>query len=147
MRFRSGLPFTPGFRDGVDANGDGSWGNDPAFITDTVAGAAEVIAANRCLRGQVGRFAERNSCRAPAVAGVDARLAIRLFNVLEAPVEMVVDGLDLLTTDDGVVDRAVYLVDPGRSLARSGNVVNVRVSSVAPLALAPQVGSRAREFR
>ena len=48
--------------------------------------------------------------------------------------EMVVDGLDLLTTDDGVVDRAVYLVDPARSLARSGNVVNV------PLVANPHFG-------
>jgi hypothetical protein len=30
--YRSGYPFTPGFRDGVDANGDGSWSNDPATI-------------------------------------------------------------------------------------------------------------------
>ncbi len=31
-RYRSGLPFTPGFPQGVDVNGDGSGGNDPAFI-------------------------------------------------------------------------------------------------------------------
>ena len=134
VRVRSGLPFTPGFRDGVDANGDGSWSNDPAFITDTVSGAAKLIAANRCLRGQVGRFAERNSCRAPAVAGLDARLVVRLFRVLDAPVEMVVDGLDLVTTNDGVVDRAVYLVDPTRTMVRNGDVVTV------PLVANPDFG-------
>lgn len=125
VRYRSGTPFTPGFRDGVDANADGAWGNDPAFITDTVSGAASLIAANKCLRGQVGRFASRNSCRAPGVAGVDARLVVRLFRVLEAPVDMVVDGLNLVTSDEGIVDRAVYLVDATRTLARSGNVVDV----------------------
>jgi error-prone DNA polymerase len=45
-----------------------------------------------------------------------------------------------------VVRGAPYLVARGR-LERSGAVVNVRVDSVAPLALAPAVGSRAREFR
>ncbi len=45
-----------------------------------------------------------------------------------------------------VVRGAPYLVARGR-LERSGAVVNVRVESVAPLALAPAVGRRAREFR
>jgi error-prone DNA polymerase len=45
-----------------------------------------------------------------------------------------------------VVRGAPYLLARGR-LERSGAVVNVRVESVAPLALAPPVGSRAREFR
>ncbi len=45
-----------------------------------------------------------------------------------------------------VVRGAPYLLARGR-VERSGGVVNVRVESVAPLALAPQVGSRAREFR
>jgi error-prone DNA polymerase len=45
-----------------------------------------------------------------------------------------------------VVRGAPYLVARGR-LERSGAVVNVKVDSVAPLALAPSVGRRAREFR
>jgi error-prone DNA polymerase len=45
-----------------------------------------------------------------------------------------------------VVRGAPYLLARGR-VERSGAVVNVRVESVAPLALAPAVGSRAREFR
>jgi error-prone DNA polymerase len=45
-----------------------------------------------------------------------------------------------------VVRAAPFLLARGR-VERSGEVVNVRVSSVAPLALAPQVGNRAREFR
>jgi hypothetical protein len=128
VRYRSGAPFTPGFRDGVDANGDGAWGNDPAFVSDTVSGAAAIIAGTTCLRGQIGHFAARNSCRAPAVASLDARLVVRLFTLLGAPTEAVVDGLNLIGTDDGVVDRALYLVDPARTLTTSAaGVVDVPV--------------------
>ncbi len=45
-----------------------------------------------------------------------------------------------------VVRGAPFLLARGQ-LERSGQVVNVRVNSVAPLALAPAVGNRAREFR
>jgi error-prone DNA polymerase len=45
-----------------------------------------------------------------------------------------------------VVRGAPYLVARGK-VERTGKVVNVRVDSVAPLALAPRVGNRAREFR
>jgi len=45
-----------------------------------------------------------------------------------------------------VVRASPFLVARGR-IERSGEVVNVRVDAVAPLALAPPVGNRAREFR
>jgi error-prone DNA polymerase len=45
-----------------------------------------------------------------------------------------------------VVRGAPFLLARGR-VERSGEVVNVKVESVAPLALAPAVGDRAREFR
>ncbi|HET8541351.1 MAG TPA: error-prone DNA polymerase [Anaeromyxobacter sp.] len=45
-----------------------------------------------------------------------------------------------------VVRGAPFLLARGQ-VERSGQVVNVRVNSVAPLALAPAVGNRAREFR
>jgi error-prone DNA polymerase len=45
-----------------------------------------------------------------------------------------------------VVRGAPFLLARGK-VERSGQVVNVRVDSVAPLALAPAVGNRAREFR
>ena len=131
LRYRSGVPFTPGFRDGVDANGDGAWGNDPAFVSDTVAGAADVVGANACLRGQIGSFAGRNSCRRPGVVSLDARLVVRLFTFLGGPTELVLDGLNLLTTDDGVVDRALYLVDPTRALATNGAGTVLTVPLVA----------------
>jgi error-prone DNA polymerase len=44
-----------------------------------------------------------------------------------------------------VVRQAPFLVARGR-VERSGVVVNVKVDSVSPLALAPGVGERARNF-
>jgi hypothetical protein len=125
VRHRSGAPFTPGFRDGVDANGDGAWGNDPAFVSDTVPGADALIAGSACLRAQIGRFAARNSCRMPAVTSLDVRLAVRLFVLLGAPAEAVVDGVNLLSTDEGVVDRAAYLVDAARTITTTAGAIAV----------------------
>ncbi len=72
-RFQSGAPFTPGFRPGVDANGDGAFANDPAFVDDQIPGVTDLFASWDCLREQVGRFAERNACRGPGVHTVDVR--------------------------------------------------------------------------
>jgi hypothetical protein len=135
VQYRSGYPFTPGFRDGVDINGDGSGLNDPAFVSDTVAGAADLIGSWSCLRAELGRVATRNSCRGSAIVSVDARFVLRLFNLGNLPAELVVDGLNLLSTDEGVVDRALYLVDPAGSLgtAQPGRVI-------VPLVINPHFG-------
>jgi error-prone DNA polymerase len=45
-----------------------------------------------------------------------------------------------------VIRGAAFLVARGR-VERTGQVVNVRVDALAPVALAPQVGDRARDFR
>jgi len=136
FRFRSGLPFTPGFRDGVDANGDGAAGNDPAFVSDSVVGATGLLSQWSCLRQQVGHFAGRNSCRGPAVASLDLRLVVRLQSLVRLPLEAVVTGYDLISSNDGIVDRAVYLVDPTRSISTS---VATGVVSV-PLVANPDFG-------
>ena len=52
-RFRSGLPFTPGFRPGVDMNGDGSGSNDPAFIDGAIPGTDKLMADNPKLKSEV----------------------------------------------------------------------------------------------
>ncbi|HTT66631.1 MAG TPA: carboxypeptidase-like regulatory domain-containing protein [Gemmatimonadales bacterium] len=135
VRYQSGLPFTPGFRDGVDANGDGAAGNDPAFVSDTVSGAAAVVGGQSCLKSQVGQFASRNSCRGPAVTSLDARLVIGLSTLVHAPLSLVVDGLNLVSTNTGVIDRALYLIDPTRALTTNGvGVVTV------PLVANPNFG-------
>jgi len=131
LRYQSGLPFTPGFRDGVDANGDGAAGNDPAFVSDTVQGAAAVVGAQSCLKSQIGSFASRNSCRAPAVLSADARLVVGLSGVFRVPVSLVVDGLNLVSSNSGIVDKALYLVDPTRTLSINAATGAVTVPLVA----------------
>jgi hypothetical protein len=126
FRYRSGLPFTPGFRSGVDVNADGSAENDPAFIDNAVAGVSDLIAGHDCLSGQVGEFAERNSCREKGVHGLDLRFAMRLpFRVMGSDLRLMVDAFNVVSSESGVVDRAVYLVDPTQPLVVVGSAVTV----------------------
>jgi carboxypeptidase family protein len=83
-RYRSGLPFTPGFRPGVDVNGDGGGRNDPAFLDAAVSGLSAALAAGRC-EAAAGDFAKRNSCREPSVNGLDLYLALGLPVARSAP--------------------------------------------------------------
>ena len=136
-RFRSGVPFTPGFRGGVDVNGDGAFGNDPAFVDDRVAGVSELFGKWDCLRGQVGRFAARNACRGPGVQTLDVRIAVPL-QLLGSPVQMVVDGLNLLDSDIPILDHALFLVD--RDATLSTDPATGRVS--LPLVTNPNFGRK-----
>jgi hypothetical protein len=115
-RYESGRPFTPGFRTGVDVNGDGSAGNDPAFVDDQIDGVSEMFPEWGCLRVNVGRFAGRNACRTRGVYTLDLRLAITPFSAGDAPVEIVIDALNLIESDVADIDRALYLVDANGSL-------------------------------
>ncbi|HSG82802.1 MAG TPA: hypothetical protein VLC48_11150, partial [Gemmatimonadota bacterium] len=115
-RYSSGTPFTPGFRDGVDVNGDGSDRNDPAYVDGALAGMDDLLGAWDCLAGQVGRFAQRNSCRGPALHRLDVRFALGLYALFGHPLEIVVDALNLLDTQIGEPDRALYLIDGAGSL-------------------------------
>jgi hypothetical protein len=110
-RYESGAPFTPGFRGGVDANGDGADDNDPAFVDDGVSGIAAVLDNWDCLRTQVGEFATRNSCREPGSHRLDVRLSVEPFRIRGAPVQIVLEGLNLVESDVGPLDHALYLVD------------------------------------
>ncbi len=136
-RFRSGLPFTPGFRPGVDLNGDGSGGNDPAFIDSSIPGTDQLVSDHGCLADQVGQFAARNSCREKAAHALDLRLAYRLpVMVMGGNLLVTVDAYNVVSTEIGMVDRAVYLVDPTQPLTTSpGGAV------VVPLIANPQFGS------
>ncbi len=76
MNFRSGTPYTP--RIAGDVNGD-SYNNDRAFIFNpaaasvdpTLAAGMEALLgsttreARECIESQLGKLAERNSCRRP----------------------------------------------------------------------------------
>jgi hypothetical protein len=136
-RFRSGLPFTPGFRPGVDINGDGSGSNDPAFIDPAIAGTDQLLSDHGCLADQAGEFADRNSCREKSKHGLDVQLALRLpVQVLGGALRITLDAFNIVATETGLVDRAVYLVDPTQPLTTnpSGDVV-------VPLIANPRFGS------
>jgi hypothetical protein len=121
--FRSGLPFTPGYRAGVDANGDGSLLNDVAYID--AATVDPLLSDWPCLQDQVDGFATRNSCRGPSVHSVDVRLQLRLGRLGGREASLVIDGFDLIETEDGIVDDALLLVDPAGSIATSGSTVTI----------------------
>jgi hypothetical protein len=130
-RFESGAPFTPGFRGGVDANGDGADDNDPAFIDDAVSGIAPVLAAWDCLRGQSGEFAARNSCREPGSHRLDVRLALAPLRLGSAPLSLVVEALNVVESGAGWRDHALYLVDRTATLTTNPATGVVTVPLIA----------------
>lgn len=136
FRHQSGFPFTPGFRNGVDANGDGSFSNDPAFIDDGIPGVADLLSQWECLRTQLGRFAKKNSCRADPINTLDVRLALRVFEMAGYGVQIVADGLNLLDPKSAVLDRALYLVDASGTLVTDAATGDVTV----PLIVNPSFG-------
>lgn len=115
-RFQSGAPFTPGFRAGVDASGDGFARNDPAFIDPTVPGMVELMNLWPCLRESSGAIAARNSCRAAAVHALDLSAGMELLRFSGARASIMIDVFDLLESERALPDGAVYLVDPSRQL-------------------------------
>jgi hypothetical protein len=116
-RLRSGTPFTPGVRGGVDANGDGDWNNDPAFIDATLAGMPEVLEEWSCLQDDVGTFASRNSCRSELVHRLDVRVALRLGQLTIGRLDLLLEGLNVTAGVRGPVDRALFSVDPTGALS------------------------------
>jgi outer membrane receptor protein involved in Fe transport len=135
-RYRSGLPYTPGFRPGVDANADGSGNNDPAFVDPSVAGVPALIARHGCLKDQVGRLAERNSCRSEGVHALDLNLAIGLpVRSLGGRIELTLEAFNVVGTPSGVVDRALVLVDPQGTVTDDG-----RGNLTLPLIANPHFG-------
>lgn len=130
-RYRSGLPFTPGFRPGVDLNGDGAGNNDPAYLDAGISGLQAALAGADCdIATNV--FAVRNSCRAEAAHGLDLRLAVGLPIVARdgSRLSLTVDAFNVVSSAVGIVDRALVLVDPNGALAVDGQG-NVSVPLVA----------------
>jgi len=109
-RFRSGVPYTPGFRPGVDVNGDGSGFNDPAFVAEGGTGPAA------CLNPDVGRIATRNGCRSDGVSFLDLHLALGLLQVGSSVASLTVDIFNVMDAELGVPDNALWLVDPAGSV-------------------------------
>lgn len=130
VRYESGAPFTPGFRPGVDANGDGA-DNDPVFVDDAVPGVAALTDAWDCLRTQIDQFAERNSCREPGRSRLDLRLTLQPFRLGGTPVQLIIDALNVVETDAGLRDHALYLVDRTGTLTTNATTGVVTVPLIA----------------
>ncbi|HEX9893721.1 MAG TPA: carboxypeptidase regulatory-like domain-containing protein [Gemmatimonadales bacterium] len=133
-RFRSGLPFTPGFQPGVDVNGDGAGNNDPAFLDANLSSA---LSSAGCSSG-TNLFAERNSCHEDAAHSLDLRASVAL--PVRAPdgsrLSLVLDAFNLVSSAVGIVDRAIVLVDPNGVLGVDGQG-NVSL----PLVVNPNFGN------
>lgn len=135
-RFRSGLPFTPGYRLGVDANGDGSYRNDVAFVPSD--GSVDSLLGDwSCLSDQVGAFAIRNSCRGPSVHTLNARLQVTFARFGARNASLTLDAFNLLESQAGVVDDALLLVDPAGSITTSPDGSTVTI----PTVINPDFGS------
>ena len=117
-RWRSGLPFTPGFPPGVDVNGDGSSSNDPVALR-AVDGVTGLLGAAGCDVGN-NAFAVRNSCREAAAHALDAGVSARLPLGGRHRVVLVVNAFNVVASASGVVDRAAVLVDPEGTITTDG---------------------------
>ena len=127
FRYRSGLPFTPGFRPGVDINGDGSGNNDPAYVDAAVDGLSTLLASATCDAAPVNSFVERNSCREEAASALDLRFELGLPARFSdgGRLVLVLDAFNVVATETGVVDRALTLVNPNAQLQQGGSTVTV----------------------
>jgi hypothetical protein len=133
-RLQSGTPFTPGFRPGVDVSGDGYAGNDPAFV-DAMA-VSGLAGRWSCLQQSAGRFADRNSCRAPAVHGVDVTAGFSLFRVGGAVTEIMLEAFDVFESETVVPDAALYLIESSGSITTGAD----RRTVTLPLVVNPSFG-------
>jgi hypothetical protein len=130
-RRETGAPFTPGFRTGVDVNGDGSGRNDPAYIDPGVPGIDALLGAWDCLQSNLGGFAERNACRTDDVQGLDARFSMDVVQSERFSAQLVVDALDLIASERVGVDNALYLVDPAGDLEVSAGGAMTTIPLIA----------------
>ncbi|MGI9628886.1 MAG: hypothetical protein ACR2QM_18775, partial [Longimicrobiales bacterium] len=105
-RLRSGYPFTPAYRQGVDLNADGSGFNDVPLL-DPQLGAGAL--GWSCLDTASARVATRNDCRGSAVHEVDLTVLAGIPNVAGAKLR--VDLVNAFSSEWGRLDNAVYLVD------------------------------------
>ena len=95
----------------MDVSGTGST-NNPAYVDANISGMTSLLSQWSCLSGQVGQFAARNSCRDPGVQSLDLRVTFDLVRIGHAPVEFVLDALNVLESDVGVRDHALYVINP-----------------------------------
>ncbi len=119
-RYESGAPFTPIMAHGVDVNGDG-FANDPAFVDDQIDGVSALTSQWDCLRTANGQFAERNACRSDAFSSLDLRLTASVLRGDGRSLQLFVEGLNVLQSEIGVPDAAVYRIDPEGAITENGS--------------------------
>ncbi len=141
-RYRSGLPFTPGFRSGVDVNGDLGGNNDPAPAASVVnPGGTDVNAS--CDGSSTAGFAARNSCRQNGVGSLDVRLGVPLpLSHGPGRVVLTLEAFNLVASKTGVVDRAALLIDPAGALTSNATTGAVQI----PYLSNPQFGTLLRRM-
>jgi hypothetical protein len=110
---RSAMPFTPRVASGLDANGDGSFFNDVAYVPAEGPVIEELAREWSCLTRDAGGFAVRNGCRADPVHTLNLRLTLGLPSVAGVSSALVVDGLNLTDTDMGIRDENLLLLGGG----------------------------------
>jgi hypothetical protein len=139
-RYRSGLPFTPGFPNGVDLNGDLGGNNDPAPASGVVTPTGPDVRAS-CDGTTTAGFAARNSCRQNGVGSLDVRLGIQL-PMSRGPGRLVLtlEAFNVVATTTGVIDRAALLIDRAGTLSPNPTTGAVQIPYVSN----PQFGTLLR---
>jgi hypothetical protein len=136
-RATSGAPYTPLV--GSDLNGDGVR-NDRAFIFDPATVESPEIAAGMrrllsdasgrtrdCLRAQLGRIAERNSCRGPWHTSLELRANLNpVLPRLERRLTASIASQNLLTGIDQLVNGTTSLRGWGQRSAPDATLLYVR---------------------
>ncbi|CAN5595263.1 hypothetical protein BH23GEM10_BH23GEM10_10800 [soil metagenome] len=136
-RISSGTPFTPMVN--RDINGDGVR-NDRAFIFDPsltadpeVAAAMTRLMSNApdrvqdCLQSQLGRIADRNSCRNGSTQSLDMRLSVRPnLPTLQRRMTLSLDTRNMLTGLDQVINGRDDMKGWGEGQRADANLLEVR---------------------
>jgi hypothetical protein len=123
-RRQSGMPFTPGFRAGVDVSGDYA-SNDPAFVDPGLPGMPALLDAWPCLAERQAGFATRNACRGDAIQTLDVSAGILVTTSGRLSVRVKGEALNVLARELTVPDRALLLIDPAGSIEADGQVVTI----------------------
>lgn len=112
-RYRSDRPFTARVAAGLDANGDGSPFNDPAFIPASGSTIEALATEWDCLAERAGQFAERNGCRGDPIHTFDVRVSLGLPPIGGVAATLTIDGLGLTDPDTGIRDDNLLLLGGG----------------------------------
>jgi hypothetical protein len=136
-RLSSGTPFTPMVN--RDINGDGAR-NDRAYVFDPATASDLVIAQGMtrllnnvpdgvgdCLRSQLGRIADRNSCRNSWTESLDMRISLRPnLPTLQRRLTMSLDTRNMLTGLDQVINGSSGMKGWGAGQRADANLLEVQ---------------------